>query len=176
MCCPEAAAAPAGLARPGETDQSGRRCIASNKRRASRKPIAASPLVWRCISSANAPKAAASIAQGEQPLLLAEPMAGTRGAEPVGEAYFGFYLLAMGRGRPRTMAENLAMLRAAGAGDMEVIVPLYLTAATTPAMIEGGGLRAANALTLAQSVVSPQYCGGVSAAATAAKMSWAERR
>ncbi len=47
-------------------------------------------------------------------LLLAEPMAGTRGAEPVGEAYFGFYLLAMGRGRPRTMAENLAMLRAAG--------------------------------------------------------------
>lgn len=47
-------------------------------------------------------------------LLLAEPMSATRGAEPVGEAYFGFYLLAMGRGRPRTASENHAMLRAAG--------------------------------------------------------------
>ena len=35
-------------------------------------------------------------------LLIAEPMAGTPGAEPVGDAYFGFYLLAMGSGRPRT--------------------------------------------------------------------------
>jgi demethylspheroidene O-methyltransferase len=50
----------------------------------------------------------------EGTLLLAEPMSGTPGAEPVGEAYFGFYLLAMGRGRPRTAAENLAMLREAG--------------------------------------------------------------
>lgn len=47
-------------------------------------------------------------------LLLAEPMAGTRGAEPMGDAYFGFYLLAMGRGRPRTEAELTAMLRTAG--------------------------------------------------------------
>ena len=37
-------------------------------------------------------------------LLLAEPMAGAAGAEPVGDAYFGFYLLAMGSGRPRTAA------------------------------------------------------------------------
>ena len=29
-------------------------------------------------------------------------MADAPGAEPVGDAYFGFYLLAMGRGRPRT--------------------------------------------------------------------------
>jgi demethylspheroidene O-methyltransferase len=50
-------------------------------------------------------------------LLLAEPMSGTPGAEPVGEAYFGFYLLAMGRGRPRTAAEIGALLRAAGFGD-----------------------------------------------------------
>ena len=35
-------------------------------------------------------------------LLLAEPMSGTAGAEPIGDAYFGFYLLAMGSGRPRT--------------------------------------------------------------------------
>lgn len=47
-------------------------------------------------------------------LLLAEPMAGTAGAEPMGEAYFGFYLLAMGRGRPRTPEEIRRMLAAAG--------------------------------------------------------------
>jgi demethylspheroidene O-methyltransferase len=47
-------------------------------------------------------------------LLLAEPMAGTAGAEPVGEAYFGFYLLAMGQGRARGAAEIDAMLREAG--------------------------------------------------------------
>ncbi len=46
-------------------------------------------------------------------LLLAEPMSETRGAEPVG-AYFSFYLLAMGSGRPRSLSENDAMLRAAG--------------------------------------------------------------
>jgi demethylspheroidene O-methyltransferase len=47
-------------------------------------------------------------------LLLAEPMSGTRGAEPMGDAYFGFYLLAMGKGRPRSAAELIAMLGAAG--------------------------------------------------------------
>jgi demethylspheroidene O-methyltransferase len=47
-------------------------------------------------------------------LLLAEPMSGTPGAEPIGEAYFGFYLLAMGRGRPRRMEELQAMLKQAG--------------------------------------------------------------
>jgi demethylspheroidene O-methyltransferase len=48
------------------------------------------------------------------PLLLAEPMAGTPGAEPIGEAYFGFYLWAMGSGRPRTSKELTAMLHQAG--------------------------------------------------------------
>jgi demethylspheroidene O-methyltransferase len=47
-------------------------------------------------------------------LLVAEPMAGTKGAEPMGEAYFGFYLLAMGRGRPRRPAELQAMIEEAG--------------------------------------------------------------
>jgi demethylspheroidene O-methyltransferase len=47
-------------------------------------------------------------------LLLAEPMAGTKGAEAMGNAYFGFYLLAMGRGRPRRAEELTAMLNAAG--------------------------------------------------------------
>ena len=40
-------------------------------------------------------------------LLLAEPMAGTRGAGGVG-AYFAFYLLAMGSGRPRRAEELTA--------------------------------------------------------------------
>jgi demethylspheroidene O-methyltransferase len=47
-------------------------------------------------------------------VLIAEPMAGTAGAEPMGGAYFGFYLLAMGRGRPRRPDELAAMLTAAG--------------------------------------------------------------
>lgn len=47
-------------------------------------------------------------------LLLAEPMSGTRGAEPMGDAYFGFYLLAMRRGRPRTAQELSQMVQAAG--------------------------------------------------------------
>jgi len=47
-------------------------------------------------------------------LLIAEPMSGTAGAEPVGDAYFGFYLAAMGSGRPRTAAEIGALVREAG--------------------------------------------------------------
>jgi len=38
-------------------------------------------------------------------LLVAEPMADTPDHPAMGHAYFGFYLLAMGRGRPRTMQE-----------------------------------------------------------------------
>jgi len=47
-------------------------------------------------------------------LLLAEPMAGTPGAEPIGDAYFGFYLMAMGHGRARTQGELSTLLTAAG--------------------------------------------------------------
>ena len=47
-------------------------------------------------------------------LLIAEPMAGTPGAEPVGDAYFGFYFLAMGGGRARTPARIKHMLAEAG--------------------------------------------------------------
>jgi len=49
-------------------------------------------------------------------LLISEPMSETPGAEPVGDAYFGFYLLAMGSGRPRPPRELIAMLTAAGFG------------------------------------------------------------
>jgi demethylspheroidene O-methyltransferase len=47
-------------------------------------------------------------------LLLAEPMAATGGAEPMGDAYFGFYLLAMGRGRSRSAKQIIELLRIAG--------------------------------------------------------------
>ncbi len=47
-------------------------------------------------------------------LLLAEPMADTAAAQPMGHAYFGLYLLAMGSGRPRTAEELGSMLRRAG--------------------------------------------------------------
>jgi demethylspheroidene O-methyltransferase len=49
-------------------------------------------------------------------LLIAEPMAGTKGAEAMGDAYFGLYLWAMGSGRPRSAAAYTEMLRAAGFG------------------------------------------------------------
>jgi demethylspheroidene O-methyltransferase len=47
-------------------------------------------------------------------LLLGEPMADAPGAAPMGDAYFGFYLLAMGQGRPRRAEELEVLLRAAG--------------------------------------------------------------
>jgi demethylspheroidene O-methyltransferase len=47
-------------------------------------------------------------------LVVAEPMAGAPGAHAMGDAYFGFYLLAMGRGRPRSAAELTALLEVAG--------------------------------------------------------------
>lgn len=47
-------------------------------------------------------------------VLVAEPMTDDRRPDPVGDAYFGFYLLAMGSGRPRRSAEIAGMLAAAG--------------------------------------------------------------
>ncbi len=47
-------------------------------------------------------------------LLIAEPMAGTPGAQAMGDAYFGLYLWAMGSGRPRTAEAYRSMLLAAG--------------------------------------------------------------
>lgn len=47
-------------------------------------------------------------------LLLAEPMADTPGAARMGDAYFGFYLLAMRSGRPRSATRLAQMLQAAG--------------------------------------------------------------
>ena len=46
--------------------------------------------------------------------LLAEPMAGMPGSERIGEAYFAFYLLALGSGQARTPDRLAAMLTEAG--------------------------------------------------------------
>lgn len=47
-------------------------------------------------------------------VLIAEPMADTAGASRMGDAYFGFYLLAMGRGRARTPSEISELLKSCG--------------------------------------------------------------
>lgn len=60
-------------------------------------------------------------------LLVAEPMSGAAGAEPVADAYFAFYLLAMGQGRPRSAAQVMALLAQAGfqgARSIPTAVPL----------------------------------------------------
>jgi demethylspheroidene O-methyltransferase len=54
-------------------------------------------------------------------LILAEPMSETPGAEPIGDAYFGFYLLAMRSGRPRSAARIAELLSAAGFGRQHLI-------------------------------------------------------
>jgi demethylspheroidene O-methyltransferase len=54
-----------------------------------------------------------SLAPGAR-LLIAEPMARIPGAEPMGEAFFGLYLWAMGSGRARSPEEIIAMLKSAG--------------------------------------------------------------
>ncbi|WP_233998048.1 methyltransferase [Erythrobacter sp. QSSC1-22B] len=69
-------------------------------------------------------------------LLIAEPMAGTRGARKMGDAYFGLYLWAMRSGRPRRADEIGAMLNRAGfrdwrrvATDLPVITSLIVATA-----------------------------------------------
>jgi demethylspheroidene O-methyltransferase len=54
-------------------------------------------------------------------LLIAEPMAETPGGEPIGDAYFAFYLLAMGRGRARPPREIFSLLESAGFVDCRLL-------------------------------------------------------
>jgi demethylspheroidene O-methyltransferase len=54
-------------------------------------------------------------------LLVAEPLSGTPGAAPIGDAYFGFYLAAMGSGRPRTSDELTALLHQAGFSSVRLV-------------------------------------------------------
>ena len=57
---------------------------------------------------------------GNGTLLIAEPLTGVRGAEPIGDAYFAFYLLAMGSGRPRTFKRLRDMLTEARFADVRL--------------------------------------------------------
>jgi demethylspheroidene O-methyltransferase len=54
-------------------------------------------------------------------LMVAEPMAGMPGAEAMADAYFGFYLLAMGTGRARTPETIEMMLKQAGFAEVRPI-------------------------------------------------------
>ncbi|QWD01728.1 methyltransferase domain-containing protein [Polynucleobacter paneuropaeus] len=54
-------------------------------------------------------------------LLIAEPMAETPDHPPMGHAYFGFYLMAMGRGRPRTVEEIGQLALEAGFKSVEIL-------------------------------------------------------
>jgi len=53
-------------------------------------------------------------------LLVAETLSGVRDAEAISDAYFGFYLLAMGKGRPRSADEIRKLLSKAGFRDIRV--------------------------------------------------------
>ncbi|MEM6819479.1 MAG: methyltransferase [Pseudomonadota bacterium] len=53
-------------------------------------------------------------------LLIAEPLAGTPGAETVGDVYFGFYLLAMGSGKARTINEINELLTRNGFTEVRI--------------------------------------------------------
>jgi len=54
-------------------------------------------------------------------LLIAEPMSATPGAKAMGDAYFSFYLLAMGGGRPRTSSRLIDMLKSSGFGSPRIL-------------------------------------------------------
>lgn len=66
-------------------------------------------------------------------IFIAEPMAETAGAEPAGDGYFGFYLLAMGSGRPRSISEITGMLARVGftrIRPLSTAIPLTVCAIT----------------------------------------------
>ena len=70
-------------------------------------------------------------------LVLAEPMSGTPGAEAMGDAYFGFYLLAMGRGQARTAEQLTALLRYSGFDNVRLLptrIPLQVRLLTARAV------------------------------------------
>ena len=73
------------------------------------------------VSALGVLRAAARALPRDGVLLLAEPMSGTAGAEPISDAYFALYLLARGGGRPRTPLEIERLLMAAGFGRIETV-------------------------------------------------------
>ncbi len=73
-------------------------------------------------------------------LLLAEPLAETPGAARMGDAYFGFYLLAMGRGEPRSERRLRELLREAGferVQRLSTTLPLQASALLARSPVQG---------------------------------------
>ncbi|MDJ0943143.1 MAG: methyltransferase [Kiloniellales bacterium] len=58
---------------------------------------------------------------GNGALLIAEPMSGAASGGQIADAYFGFYLLAMGSGATRSPAEHSALLHKAGFGRVKAL-------------------------------------------------------
>jgi len=79
-------------------------------------------------------------------VLIAEPLAGTPSAEPIGAAYFGFYLLAMGRGRARGFRDLSRLLARAGFREVRQI------RTNTPMLT---GLVTARAMAWPEATVNP---------------------
>jgi demethylspheroidene O-methyltransferase len=72
-------------------------------------------------------------------VLVAEPMAGVAGAERMGDAYYSFYLLAMGRGRARTARRHAELLHEAGfVGATSVPTRMPLQAGVVVAQVPAG--------------------------------------
>lgn len=74
-------------------------------------------------------------------LLIAEPMSGMPGAAAVSDAYFAFYLLAMGSGKPRSFARISEMLQSAGFTDIALQpsrMPLLTSVVTAKTAPEAG--------------------------------------
>ncbi|WP_420134308.1 methyltransferase [Rhodopseudomonas sp.] len=68
-------------------------------------------------------------------LLIAEPLAGPPGRESSTDAYFAFYLRAMGTGQGRTFARLTELLEAAGFGDIRLhAVPMPMVASVITAI------------------------------------------
>lgn len=66
-------------------------------------------------------------------IVIAEPMAGIRGAAAVTDAYFAFYLLAMGSGRPRSPGVIAELLTTAGFSEIRHVAtrrPLLVSVVT----------------------------------------------
>jgi len=76
-------------------------------------------------------------------IVIAEPMAETPGAEPIGDAYFGFYLLAMGRGRART-PQRLADLLVEAGFDTPRLIPTRIPLQTSLMIARAGANIAAS--------------------------------
>ncbi|MFN9775619.1 MAG: methyltransferase [Burkholderiales bacterium] len=66
-------------------------------------------------------KAARAALEPGGTLLVCEPMSGTPGAEAIGDAYYGLYLLAMGKGRSRRPQDIERLLREAGFADVALL-------------------------------------------------------